>query len=235
MATSCYPLRGLFTPQVRMVPSRLRRKRGHTIASRCMHATQAEGTIALRPWWARGAHGGAKGPTSNAKVRCWTFDVGRWTFVPGSSSWQRTTISSPSRARWSWSPAAAAASAGRSPRASPSAVRRSSSPAASSRPWPPRPPRSPRPVGRPSAAWCATWPMPRPCSGWPRRPIAEFGHIDTLINVAGVNRRMPAEHTARPTTTSSSISTSRGRSCCRRPSAGTCSSAAAATRSTSSR
>src|SRR5207248_1964159 len=45
--------------------------------------------------------------------------------------------------------------------------------------------------------------------------IADFGRIDTLVNVAGVNRRMKGRSSRKPTTTSLSTSTSKVRSCCR--------------------
>jgi gluconate 5-dehydrogenase len=54
------------------------------------------------------------------------------------------------------------------------------------------------------------------------RVLADHGRIDTLVNVAGVNRRKPSESiTEDDFSTSSWGSISKGRSSCRRRSAGT--------------
>ena len=51
--------------------------------------------------------------------------------------------------------------------------------------------------------------------------IDEFGRIDTLVNCAGVNKRMKVEDYNEATTTSSPTSTSRARSSCRMAVGGT--------------
>jgi len=48
------------------------------------------------------------------------------------------------------------------------------------------------PGGNGPARGSATWPTRLRSIGWVTTVLDEFGRVDTLLNVAGVNRRMPS-------------------------------------------